>query len=345
MSLDRLAGAAARELLEQPPADSAWMLEELKRTRRKRTLARYATAATAVLLVAGSWTLLQSDDDRPEPAPPTGVRNGAVVVAVDDSHLPWSTFDAIESDLELPQDAANFPHAQFTRDGRRLVYPGKGRLIRTVDVTNGDTTTLGQCLDELCRPALSPDGTELAYGAKGHLKIQSIETNEVRPVHTPGVEDAWLPTWSPDGSALAFTGLRALYTVDVKSEMVHEVFHYSTRIADFIAPAWSPDGRQIAFVDQRPRSAPGSVPHRFLVLMVVNSDGTSPRELHAAGHCFCAGVPAPSVAWSPDGEQIAVSVSNSRLEQGVYTVRPDGTRWELMYPGIYGDVTWQPLPD
>ena len=341
MSLDQRASAAACELLEQLPPDAERMLRDLKRTRVRRALARSATLMAAIVLVIGTTILVTKSDDAPDPAKTAG-HNGAIVAPPDNSAGAWRHFTAFGADLRLPQDAAPFAEAQFTADGSRLVYPGPRRTIQAIDVATGDTRTLGDCLDDLCYPALSPDGTRLAYGAEDHLKIQTIDTGDAERILTPGVESTAMPAWSPDGSTIAFTGPRGLYTVDVELGGVRRVHRPADRNQDFVAASWSPDGASIAFLALSP--IPGDPNHetRFTA-MTVRADGSDPRELHDAGHCACLGLPAPSLTWSPDGKLIAVAVTQSADGAGIFTIRPDGTGWTLLHGGIYADVDWQPV--
>jgi TolB protein len=77
--------------------------------------------------------------------------------------------------------------------------------------------------------------------------------------------------------------------------------------------AWSPDGKTIAFV-------------RGGVILLVSSDGTNERPLHAAQ----AGFSDDAVAWSPDGKMLAYSTFNANhppyIETYViFTVNADGS--------------------
>ena len=225
--------------------------------------------------------------------------------------------------LHLPQDAAPFASgAVHGRRPRRLVYPGPRRSIRAIDVITGETQTLGGCLDDMCYPSLSPDGTRLAYGAEEHLKIQTIDTGGRRADPHPrcGVDQHARLVARRD-TASRSPGPRGLYTVDVESGEVRRVAPVRPPIGRTSSSA---SGRRtvrtIAFLDPSPRPGPNheypTSPQRLC-----GPTGRDPREVHDAGHCACLGLPAPSLTWSPDGELIAVAVTQSADGAGIFTIR------------------------
>jgi Tol biopolymer transport system component len=214
--------------------------------------------------------------------------------------------------------------------------------MRAIDVTTGENRILGFCLDNHCEGALSPDGTRLVYGAEEHLKIQSIATGDAEPLLTPGVDEAAAPVWSPDGRTIAFQGNDGIYAIEVETERLDRLYELPDGESLALPPAWSPDGSTLAFLESRPLPDSPNQERSFTVVRV-GADGSDPRELHAAGHCVCLGLPAPTVTWTPDGEQITVTVTQSAEGAGLYTMAPDGTDWTLLRPGVYGDVDWQPL--
>ena len=229
MSLDKLADAATRELLEQAHCPT--------RTGCSTTSSApggsagspaYATAlAVAVLLLGGSWTLLQRDDD------PTRARGPDGRDATARSSRPRTTLAGAWPALHRPsvpictcrRTRRGSHAAQFTADGSELVYPGtrshdpghrrhhRRRPGRSASVWTTCAT-----------PALSPDGTRLAYGAEEHLKIQTIDTGEAEPILTPGVEHPQhAHLVARRGTSSPSAGPRGLYTVDLESGEVRQL--------------------------------------------------------------------------------------------------------------------------
>ena len=64
-----------------------------------------------------------------------------------------------------------------------------------------------------------------------------------------------------------------------------------------------------------------------------------------AGHCGCGGVAAPTLAWSPDGQQRRGGDHHAApsVPWGVYLVRPTAAAIEQMASGCYAALAWQPL--
>ena len=102
--------------------------------------------------------------------------------------------------------------------------------------------------------------------------------------------------------------------------------------AQDFAPAWSPDRRRIAFLRQL---ALGEIPRRGYVsrldLMVMNIDGSAPRQLPSAnGH---------GLAWSPDGTRIAFGKDYAG-DKWIWTIKPDGSDADPLAPGQH--PSWSP---
>ena len=339
--LDTLARSATRELLDRSSPDVAARYAELRRVRSRRAAAKLVAVAAAVALAAGGWQLAGRTEDRaPEPAPEPGrVVNGSLVAPRESA--PLSLVTLIGEPIEhLDGDDGDYSHVGFTADGGRATY-SVGRTLMAVDLASGARRALVTCMDEQCAGALSPDGTTVAYGGIRSLRLQSVASGKPTIVDLD-VATVGNPAWSPDGATLAFVGTDGLYTVRPDGSELRLIHRATDPTTMFLDVAWSPDASSIAFFDTELISRRNYNDTRFTA-MTVSADGTDRVPLHDAGHCFCAGLSAPSLTWSPDGELIAVATTKLAGGTGVYTVRPDGSDWRIVAGGYFGNPAWQPV--
>lgn len=350
MKLDDVARDAAEELRAHtvPAAD----FDGLRRTRTRRNALKAAAVFVVFLLIGGGVALVRVEHRVEGPTHPVGpgkVSNGAIV-SDDDRGV-----SLLGGHLDtLPHDAAEFSAVQFTADGSELVYARRSGGLIAMNVTTGVTRFLAPCRGSYCMFAqLSPDGTRVAVpkkvGAHNGVELRTVNSGTTVFVPTHGPFVGW-PRWSPDGASLVFSGLDGLYLMPINGGPVRLLRHYPR--GHYGRPAsWSPDGSTIAFLQPRVvRSEPRGT---SWTLMTVKPDGTGLHRLREVGRCFCVGISAPVVAWSPDGKQIVVTVIDSGRSVGdarpggLYSIRPDGAGWTaLVGPGAdVFDLAWQPLPE
>ena len=351
MKLDDLARDAAEELRVRTVPTASF--DGLRRTRTRRNALRAAAVVVVLLLIGGGVALVRVNHRVEGPTRPVGpgkVSNGAIVsgdargVSLLRGHLDT-----------LPHDAAQFSTVQFTADGSELVYARRSGGLVAMNVTTGATRLLTPCRGSAnCMSAqLSPDGTRVAMtkkvGARNGVELRTVNSDMTVFVPTHGPVAVW-PRWSPDGTSLVFSGVHGLYLMPVNGGPVRLLHRYPP--GSYGRPAsWSPDGSTIAFL--QPRVVKSDHRGTSYTLATVKRDGTGLHPLREVGSCYCVGILAPAVAWSPDGKQIVVtiidsgrSVTNAR-PGGLYSIRPDGTGWTAMgapsADAIY--LAWQPLPE
>jgi Tol biopolymer transport system component len=343
---DTLARAATQELLERSVPDTTSWYAELRRIRTRRTTARLVAVAAAVGLTVGGWQLLGPRERPVEPAPQPGlVRNGVLLGL--DSHVsdPGAAWRPIDGDQpeHLPLEPAELARYQFTSSGDEVVYADRWGQISAVSLSTGNKRKLADCLDDACLAALSPSGSTIASTDGERVRLQSVRSGVVSYIPALGSGLVGAPAWSPDGTALAFVGAHGLYVVTVGSGEIRLVV--SNPLPGIVTGpvSWSPTTGTVAYLVARPQRVDGYDETAYTATVVDLATGAVTPVLDA-GHCFCAGVPAPSLTWSPDGTVIAVATTTDGAQSsGVYVVGPDGSDPERVKLGMYAALAWQPI--
>lgn len=357
MNLDQFATSATRELLEVTGSNVGGRRLELRREHRRRTVGRVGVLVTAALLVtAGTLTVVRSSDRDVQPAEPgTPARNGALVT-VD------SRGSVVVLDGDLPSTAPRraHPHSRvdFTSDGEQMMVQERDGSLRLTDLSTGESTSLGDCPSPGCDADLSPSGDEVALVSQdGDLRIElrPVDGGPIEHLSTEGT-DIHSPVWSPDGSRLAYVADEGLFVVGRDGGDPRLLVSSSAEDALVVRPSWSPDGDRLAFARPEARPAagtegPGVVGHRFMLMVLDVASGIAAFS-RDVGSCYCLGIAAPEAVWSPDGELIAVNAVGNGLRDkvsaaratGVYVVAPDGSGWRRLTPNVVGfGMSWMPL--
>jgi Tol biopolymer transport system component len=203
----------------------------------------------------------------------------------------------------------------WSPDGSRIVFfsnrHNPALLQMSVYVMNAD----GSNVVRLTRsdswndrfPRWSPDGTRIAFqsnrvGGVMQVFVMNADGTQARQLTSDGVNTR--PRWSPDGRRIAFEGMRGGMSATTMTSALHAddllelarvqpaataspgmgngVFvmnpdgsgqmNLSRSPTMDMNPAWSSDGSRIYFCSGRPDD-------RRMTLWVMNSDGTSVREL------------------------------------------------------------------
>jgi hypothetical protein len=203
-------------------------------------------------------------------------------------------------------------------------------------------TTSGTPARALIEPAWSADGSQVAYmrvgaGGRGRIHVVDVEAGEssARPVDL-GKGDHHRPSISPDGALLAYIredstrgGRVCLQPNDGRPHVASCIAAGPWRLSG--QAAWSPDSRSLLVI-ATPRAGQGSA---GLIQLVTSAPG-SPRasDWYPAGEGLTLPIANPnSVAWSPDGRQVAVMAS------------PDGNRFHLfLVPADEAGITGTQRP-
>jgi len=346
--LDTLARAATRELLERSAPDAHTRYADLRHVRARRRTTALVAIAASVALVIGGWQLNGSRTDPIEPAPrPGSVRNGVLLgldVHVDNPAEAWRAIRGAQP-AYLPEDPAAHAQYQFTASGTEVVYADGQARIMELAIATGTQRQLTRCPDDVCAAAVSPDARAIAWTDGDHVRLRSLANGADTSIPAAGDGLVGAPAWSPDGTALALVGADGLYVVTIDSGNVRLVVPNRNPGTVLGPVSWSPTNGAVAFFIGEPRPFKGYEETAFTASAVDLTTG-SVTSLLDAGQCFCVGLPAPTLTWSPDGTLLAVATTTSNtLEPGVYLVDPDGSDPERAKIGLYAALAWQPLTD
>jgi Tol biopolymer transport system component len=209
--------------------------------------------------------------------------------------------------------------------------------IRVVDLATGNDHLLVK--GDLFGPSLdwSPDGLRISYVADGRIHIMDADGTN-RTVVAGTSDPVVTASWSPDGTLFAYVsgGALSLIGVDGSDPTVVAPSTHPT----LFAPTWSPDGEEIAY-------------RTGCDVWVATPDGqrrTRAAELRSVvpgARCGSDLGSSEELAWSPDGQQIAVFVEDGRFQR-VVLMQADGSNLRVLSQvdrkfRPFG-LAWQPIP-
>lgn len=218
--------------------------------------------------------------------------------------------------VKLTDGATGGTGADWSPEGRRIVYASQGDLyVMSEDGTGRVPVTQTSMHDER-HPRWSPDGTRILF-ARVTVDGSGIRS-ELFTVRPDGTDELQLtssgdfhayPAWSPDGSRIAFQRNRIegdhIYVMNSDGSGVRQLTSGGPRN---LHPDWSPDGTRIVF----------SRGDDNYDLYTVQPDGSDLRRI--------TDTPAVELtpAWSPDGTRLAFA-SDRAGDLEVFTTRADGS--------------------
>jgi Tol biopolymer transport system component len=180
--------------------------------------------------------------------------------------------------------------------------------------------------------SLSPDGRKVAFIARGEVFAASARDggDATRVTSTLALESQ--PVWAADSRRLVYGSARdggeQLYLYDFATGAETAL---TSGTATDVSPAFSPDGRLLAFLRDRRE------------LRVIDLEKQEERLLSSGA--FGDARDRPAIAWSPDGEWLALFVVGQKMFRNVELVpAAGGTRRPVSYlANTFADVlAWSP---
>lgn len=164
-------------------------------------------------------------------------------------------------------------------------------------------TTAGQGLRSLGKglmPTWSPDGQKLVCSQYGE---QSVSIRSLDGMELKTFPNGWGPQWSPDGELIAYINQQdqTLMVYEVSTEKTRVVLGRDKHSYQYLYynVTWSPDSQRIAFKGVKQQGAE-----------LASVDARGP-QLKARIHLDTSTNFDNDVAWSPDGHELVVALSDA----------------------------------
>jgi len=177
-------------------------------------------------------------------------------------------------------------------NGSKIASASVDGTIKVWDAAHDDPSTIQLSQpDQVTALAWSPDGTKLATGSRRMTPWIWDLDGVARPNALPGgyTPWTWAVAWDPDGTHFASTGADG---IDVwEPARLARTWHFGPPAEEYRAVAWSANGRQIAAASSKGK------------LNILEAETGKLLKTIAVPSGFCC-----SVAWSPDGHNLAAGV-------------------------------------
>jgi Tol biopolymer transport system component len=252
--------------------------------------------------------------------------NGEIAVADSNSTAGLSAIVLIPSDSFATNANSTFlvsgpgtiDNIQWTPDGKTLVYDETARNrtdLYAVDVASPQRRLLAANLPIGFDGVLSPDGTTVAYWRQSGFSVAvylvGVDGKSPRKL-AAGVD----PTWSADGSRLALlTATGRIETIRADGNGAQLDGRVRTPAGRVLYPAlvtsfaWAPHGR--SFLVSAYDTDAGNL------IETVASTGRTLHVLSSKGGFLA--------AWSPDGSQVALTETQTKIREAAAVVNADGS--------------------
>ncbi len=188
--------------------------------------------------------------------------------------------------------------------------------LALIDLQGGSPKFLGPPLPTYSQFVWAPDGSKLAYLLLADLWVVDVETHQTRNLTYRGCNESerWelMPSWSPDGRYIAFTSrllepreygqtegtMQGVFggqlTVIGADGSDYRILDEETVTHN---PKWAPDSQQLIYA-----SSDGK-------LYIFDFESGQRQQLSSADYGLQDDLYISSAAWSPQGDEIAISFS------------------------------------
>jgi Tol biopolymer transport system component/cytochrome c biogenesis protein CcdA len=276
-------------------------------------------------------------------------------IAQDDRHHPQLVVHPLSNNEPkfITQAPSGIRTYYLSPDGDKIVYTTQrddgGSELWSMSSDGSDQRQLLVCPEVSCGGvAWSPDAQRIVYekreiaSSENPLGLPSlwwfaVDSGETQLVFPNSQWSGFNPTWSPDGQWLSYTsaGSGKIELYNLIDGRRHSLDNQTGGNVE-----WHPNSKSILFQDVRAQ------PEGFFIHRLhFDLDSGAIIDLSEPANAEDS-----SVAWSPDGEQIAVvrrilTDSNSARGNQIWVMRPDGNEAQQLtnQPDIfYSTLTWSP---